>query len=42
MTTKTYPIYDKYVIKPNAPIIIMSIKRPGATQIGRLKVDVRK
>ena len=42
MRTKSYPIYDKYAIRPNTSIIIMPIKRPRDAKVGRLKADVEK
>ena len=35
-----YLIYNKYAIRSNAPIIIMSIEGAAAIQVGGLKIDV--
>ena len=42
MMTKPYPFYEKHATKPNTLIIIMSIRKLEAAQIGGLKVDVER
>ena len=34
--------YDKYKIRPNAPIIIILIKKIRATKIGELIVNIKR